>query len=88
MKYNFHVVCSIGAKFVTKEQRQEIVRQAVCEVEKMKAHHGNAVIFDDTALGLKIVVRFAKKEIHIMTAKEAAEGGLPDKPEWQEPSMN
>ena len=38
--------------------------------------------------GLKIVVRFQKREIHIMTVQEAEDSGIPQKPDHLLPSEN
>lgn len=88
MKYAFRSTCYIGASFLTAEQRKEIVRHAVTEVEKMKPYHRDVVILNEHRFDLKIVVRFTEQEIHIMTTKEATEAGLMDLFNPHEPSDN
>ena len=88
MKYAFRMVCSVGASFLTREERNEIVRQAVVAVEKMPLFQESVIFFDQMERGLKIVVRFQKREIHIMTVQEAKDSGLPQKPDHLLPSDN
>lgn len=88
MKYAYRMVCSVGASFLTGEERNEIVRQAVVAVEKMPLFQESVIFFDQTERGLKIVVRFQKREIHIMTVQEAKDSGLPQKPDRILPSNN
>jgi hypothetical protein len=88
MKYAFRMVCSVGASFLNREELDEIVRQAVAEVEKMPLFQESVIFFDDTARSLKIIVRFQKREIHIMTMQEAKDAGLPDQPDHLTASEN
>ncbi len=90
MKFAFHSVCSMGASFLSAEQRRAIALQAVTAVEKLKPFHEEVVIYDIDIDNrkVKVVVFFAKRELHIMTATEAAEAGLPDKPDLLTPSDN
>jgi hypothetical protein len=75
MKSAFRLVCSKGASFLTKEDRDELAKEVVKRVEQIASKEA-AYIFDGDR-GLKILVRWARREIWIMTNQEAAEGGLP-----------
>lgn len=75
MKSAFRLVCSEGASFLTKEERDELTKDVVKRVEQIPSKEA-AYIFNDDR-GLKIVVRWAKLEVWIMTNQEAVEGGLP-----------
>ena len=75
MKYSFRLVCSIGVSFLTKEERSAIAVEAVKWAEKMQLKN-DAMILNDSR-GLKIVVRWLKREIWVMTEEEARKGGLP-----------
>jgi len=75
MKKAFRLVCSEGASFLTKEERDQLVRDAVKRVERIEPKEA-AYIFNDDR-GLKVVVRWDKLEVWIMSNEEAVDGGLP-----------
>ena len=75
MKAAFRLVCSEGVSFLTKEDRSAIAVEAVKWAEKMQLKD-DAMILNDSR-GLKIVVRWLKREIWVMTEEEARMGGLP-----------
>ena len=75
MKSAFRVVCSKGSSFLTKENRSQIVKDAVTKAEKIKSKKDCYIFNGDD--DLKIVVRMKKREVWIMTVEEAKKGGLP-----------
>jgi hypothetical protein len=88
MRYAFRSFCTVGASFLSVQERTEIVRQAVMEVEKISLFHDSVVLVDVAIRRLKVVVQFARREIHIMTAQEAKDAGFPMKPDHSRPSEN
>jgi hypothetical protein len=75
----FRVVASIGASFLSQPERERIVLEAVKEAKDLEPNENDVVYCDVAAADLRVVVLFAKREVHIMTSKEAAEIGLPGK---------
>lgn len=75
MKDAFRMVCSEGAKFLTREERQALVVEAVKTAENLGGKDA-AYILNDSR-GLKVVVRWKSREVWIMSNEEASKGGLP-----------
>lgn len=87
MRYSFRCRTSpTAAAILSAEQRQVIVRNAVAMVDRMEPYHRALVILNENATDLKVIVRFAEQEIHIMTVKEAEAAGIKIDP--HEPSEN
>jgi hypothetical protein len=75
MKKAFRLVCSEGASFLTKGERDKLVKDAVKRVEQIEPKEAAYIFSDDR--GLKVVVRWSKLEVWIMSNEEAVNGGLP-----------
>jgi len=75
VKKAFRLVCSEGASFLKKDERDQLVTDVVARVEKYAVKEAAYIFSDDR--GLKIVVRWGKLEVWIMTTHEAANGDLP-----------
>ena len=75
MKKAFRLVCSEGASLLTKDERGKLAKEAVKRVEQIEPKEAVYIFNDDR--GLKIVVRWTKLEVWIMSNEEAVSGGLP-----------
>jgi hypothetical protein len=77
----FTLHCSRAAAVaVSREQRIAIVNQVGADAERVAPGAGESAIFDMHGWGLKAVVRFAAREVWLLTAEEAAGAGLPERP--------
>ncbi len=72
----FHLICSVGAAFLSEKERHDLAVETVKMAEKMKPVDQYCV-FNDSSRFLKVIVKLDTQEVWIMSMKEATEGGLP-----------
>jgi hypothetical protein len=77
MIYTFRVLSSRASLVRMGLRKNDIVNDIVTEAEKLDLGDKDHALFDHHALKLKIVVQFARREIHVMTAQEAKKAKLP-----------
>lgn len=80
MRYNFRLKSTPAALAAMGARKQRIITDIVREVETLDLGDKDYAIFDVHDLGLKAVVQFSKKEMHVMTVAEYTQANLPDRP--------
>jgi hypothetical protein len=80
MRAAFRVQSTLQAEVAMDLDKQRIITECVAQAEKLDLGEGDCATFDVHGLGLKVVVRFASRVIHVMTKEEAQRAGLPDLP--------
>lgn len=71
MKVPFRIVCSEGAAFLTKEERDQLATKVVKMAENMKPGDGFCLFTDHDRL-LKVLVKLDAREVVIMRMSEAS----------------
>lgn len=77
MRYAFHLSLTPTAAAALGRREQEIVNDLVAQAEKLGLGADESAIFDVHDLGLKAVVNFAKRTVHVLTLAEYAASGMP-----------
>jgi hypothetical protein len=77
MNYSFRVVSTQASKVRMGLKTKEIIKEIVTEAEKLNLGEKDHANFDVQDLGLKVIVQFATRTIHVMTVEEAKTSGLP-----------
>jgi hypothetical protein len=78
MRYAFRVKSTFLAEVAMDRDKQRIVEELVSDAEKLGLGENDYAVFDVPDLGLKAVVRFASRIIHVMTREEYEKTGLPN----------
>jgi CRISPR/Cas system CMR-associated protein Cmr1 (group 7 of RAMP superfamily) len=77
MTYSFRVLSTQSSKVRMGLKTKDIINEIVTEAEKLILGEKDHAIFDVQAFGLKVIVQFASRTIHVMTEEEAKTSGLP-----------
>jgi len=77
MIYTFRVLNTPVARMRMGLKTNDIMQDIVTEAEKLSLETNDSAIYDLHDLGLKVVVRFGSRTIHVMTCEEATKAGLP-----------
>jgi hypothetical protein len=78
MQYAFQVKSTFLAEVAMDRDKQRIVEALVSDAEKLGLGANDYAIFDVPDLGLKAVVRFASRILHVLTQEEYQKAGLPN----------
>jgi len=73
----FRVKSSFLAEVAMDLRKIEIITDLVAQAEHLGLTENESAIFDIRDLGLKAVVLFSQRLIHVLTMEEAAKAGLP-----------
>lgn len=78
MKYAFNVrTYDEAIKLTTPEERAELGDKVVAEAEKLNLKGNDYVIFDEHQKGLKVIVEWTARMVHIMTVADSKRVHLP-----------
>jgi hypothetical protein len=77
VRYAFRVTSSFLAEVAMDLDKERIIKELITEAEKLGLNENDYAVFQLDDLGLKVVVRFAQRLIHVMTNEEAATLGIP-----------
>ena len=77
MRVAFRVKSSFLAEVALDRRKTEIITDLVAKAGRLCLTESESAIFDIHDLGLKAVVFFGQRLIHILTMEEAAKAGLP-----------
>ena len=77
MIYTFRIQSSQAATVRMGLKKNDIINDIVTAAEKLDLGEKDYAIYDVHQLGLKAVIQFARREIHVITVEEANSVALP-----------